>query len=260
MTVRFRVAETKDKVPVNASDKIRAYLETKGHRTIGGYISFNGLVDIQLADTRSVDSILASSYFIIPTLSKAGMHVSSPRFIPINNPFELCISGLNDYDGIHETIEKWLYYKYVNDDEAKSARVYDTCVSSDRDHFIFAMDSWESTLIVLKDVEAFSTYFAKKPHLTEPKLLYEMNSLGFARKSTTTAINAGAAVVNDAITDLKCDLAEFRKDQTENNSLVQRQVASIHVNMENQTNAVAVEICAARRYVSLNFGKKLDIY
>ena len=239
MTVRFRVAETKDKVPVNASDKIRAYLETKGHRTIGGYISFNRLVDIQLADTCSVDPILASSYFIIPTLSKAGMHVSSPRFIPINNLFELCISGLNDYDGIHETIEKWLYYKYVNDDEAKSARVYDTRVSSDRDHFIFAMDSWESTLIVLKDVEAFSAYFAKKPHLTEPKLLYEMNSLGFARKSTTTAINAGAAVVNDAIIDLKRDLAEFRKDQTENNSLVQRQVASIHVNMENQTNAVA---------------------
>ena len=38
MTVRFHVAETKEKVPANATDKIRTYLSSKGHRTTGGYI------------------------------------------------------------------------------------------------------------------------------------------------------------------------------------------------------------------------------
>jgi hypothetical protein len=55
MTVRFRVAESKELVPANACDKIRAHLEQKGHRTIGGYISFHGLVDVTFADTNSVD-------------------------------------------------------------------------------------------------------------------------------------------------------------------------------------------------------------
>jgi hypothetical protein len=67
-----------------------------------------------------------------------------------------------------------------------------------------------------------------------------LNSSGFARKSTASTINTGAGFVNDVITELKCDLADFRKEQSENNSMVQRQVASIHVNMENQTNAVTL--------------------
>ena len=229
MIVRFRVADTKEKVPANATEKIRAYLESKGHRTIGGYISFNGLVDITLADSHFVDTILTSNFYLIPTLSKAGMHVTAPKFIPIENPFELCISGINDYDGLHKIIEKWLYHKYVHDDEAQSSCVYETRVSSDRDCFVFTMDLWESTLIVLKDTDAFCTYFAKFPFLIEPKLLFELNSISFARKSTTTTINAGAGVVNDAIADLKRDLTKFRKEQTDNNNLVQRQVAAILV-------------------------------
>jgi hypothetical protein len=100
MIVRFRVADIKDKVPAAAPDRIRTHLESKGHRTLGGYISYNGLVDITLADTRSVDSILASTYYFIPSLSKEGLHVSPPKFIPIDNPFELCIGGLNDYEGL----------------------------------------------------------------------------------------------------------------------------------------------------------------
>ena len=67
-----------------------------------------------------------------------------------------------------------------------------------------------------------------------------MNSSGFARKSTASTINAGAGLVNDAITELKHDLANFWKEQSENNSMVQRHVASIHANMENQTNTVAL--------------------
>jgi len=240
MTIRFRVADAKEKVPVGAADKIRAHLESKGHRTIGGYISYNGLVDVTLADTRSVDSILASSYYIIPSLSKEGLHVSSPKHIPINNPFELCIGGLNDYEGLHEIIEKWLYYRYVYNDISKTTRVFDTPISQDREYFIFAMDSWESTVTVLKDTEAFRTYFANTPYLTDPKLLFESNSSGFTRKSTATTIDSAAGVVNNAITELKRELTDFRKEQNENNNMVQRQVAAIHVNMENQTNAVAL--------------------
>jgi hypothetical protein len=240
MIVRFRVADIKDKVPAGAPDRIRTHLESKGHRTLGGYISYNGLVDITLADTHSVDSILASTYYFIPSLSKEGLHVSPPKFIPINNPFELCIGGLNDYEGLHEIIEKWLYYKYVQDDAAKTTRVFDTRISPDREYFIFTMDSWESTVLVLKDVEAFRAYFAQSPNLTDPKLLFESNSSGFARKSTATTIDAGANVVNDAISGLKRELADFRKEQNENNNLVQRQVAAIHANMESQTNAVAL--------------------
>ena len=240
MTIRFRVADSKEKVPTNATEKIRAHLESKGHRTIGGYISYNGLVDISLADTNSIDTILASHHYIVPTISKEGMHVSPPKFIPINHPFELCIGGLNDYEGVHEIIEKWLYYKYVHDDKAKTTRVYDTRISPDREYFIFTMDSWESTLAVLKDNVAFREYFTHSPLLSDPKLLFELNSIGFARKSTTATIDAGAGAVNEAITDLRRDLADFRKEQNVNNLLVQRQVASIHDNMENQTNAVAL--------------------
>ena len=239
MTVRFRVAESKEKVPTNASDKIRAHLESKGHKTTGGYTSYNGLVDITLADTRSVDMILSSSYYIIPTISKDGMHVSPPKYIAVNNPFELCIGGLNEYEGLHEIIEKWLYHKYTHDNGFNSARVYNTRISDDREFFLFTMDSWESTLIVLKDTDAFHTYFSNSPLLTEPKLLFELNSSGFARKSITSTIDAGAGLVNDAIAGIKRDLTDFRKEQTENNNLVQRQVASIHTNMETQTNAIA---------------------
>ena len=89
MTVRFRVADSKEKVPINASDKIRAHLESKGHKTTGGYISFHGLVDVTFADTNSVDAVLATNYYNVPSLSKEGMHVSAPKFIPIENPFEL---------------------------------------------------------------------------------------------------------------------------------------------------------------------------
>lgn len=102
------------------------------------------------------------------------------------------------------------------------------------------MDSWESTLIVLKDAEAFHTYFSLSPLLTEPKLLFELNSAGFVRKSVTSTIDAGASLVNDAISGIRRDLTDFRKEQLENNNLVQRQVASIHANMESQTNAVAL--------------------
>jgi hypothetical protein len=110
MTVHFRVADTKEKVLSNATDKIRAHLESKGHRTTGGYISYNGLqvVAITMADSHSVDTILASSYYIVPSLSKDGMHVSPPKYISINYPFELCIGGLNEYEGLDEIIEKWL--------------------------------------------------------------------------------------------------------------------------------------------------------
>ena len=167
MTVRFRVADSKEKVPSNATDKIRSHLESKGHRTIGGYISYNGLVDVTMADSHSVDAILASSYYFIPSISKEAMHVSPPKFISIENPFELCIGGLNDYDGLHEIIEKWLYHKYQHDDSAKTSRVFNTRVSTDREHFIFTMDSWESTLIVLKDSTAFHAYFVNSPLLTD---------------------------------------------------------------------------------------------
>jgi hypothetical protein len=83
------------------------------------------------------------------------------------------------------------------------------------------MDSWQSTLMVLKDVTAFRTYFAHSPDLTDPKLLFESNSSGFMRKSTASTIVAGAAIVSDAVMELKRELADFRKEQTENNSLVQ---------------------------------------
>lgn len=233
MTVRFRVAYSKEKVPADAIDKIRAHLESKGHKTIGGYISFNGLVDVKLADTNSVDTILASDYYHIPSLSKEGLHVSAPKYIAVKNPFELCIGGLNEYEGLHVVIEKWLYHVYTHDNPARSTRVFDSRVSSDQDYFIFTMDSWESTLIVLKDTDAFRTYFAHSPLLTDPKLLFELNSSGFARKSLTS-------IIDDAITDLKRDLTAFRKEQTEINRLVQSQVASIHVNMESQTTAIAL--------------------
>ena len=136
MIVKFCVADCKEKVPANAADKICAYLETKGHKTTGGYILFNGLVDITLADTHSVDTILSSSFFIVPSITKEGMHVSSPKFIPILHPFELCISGLNEYEGLHDIIEKWLNYRYVHDDTDKTPRVYQTRMSADRDCFI----------------------------------------------------------------------------------------------------------------------------
>lgn len=239
MNVRFRVAETKEKVPFTAADKIRAHLESKGHRTTGGYISFNGLVDVTLADTHSVDTILASTYFVIPSIAKDGLQVSPSKYLPVNNAFEMCIGGINEYEGLHEIIEKWLYHKYVHDDPARSTRVFDTRISPDREYFIFTMDSWESTLIVLKDIEAFRSYFVNSPLLSDPKLIFEMNSSGFARKSTVATINNGAGLVNEAITDLKRDLATFHKEQTENNSLVQRQVSAIHVSMENQANTVA---------------------
>lgn len=77
--------------------------------------------------------------------------------------------------------------------------------------------------------------------LTPPSLLapnFKLNSIGFARKSIATTIDAGAGLVIDAITDLKRDLADFRKDQRENNSMIQRQVAAIHANMEKQTDAI----------------------
>jgi hypothetical protein len=86
MTVRFRVADMKEKVPAGTADKIHAHLKSKGHRTIGGYISYNGLVDVTLADTRSVDSILASSYYIIPSLSKEGIHVSPSQIHSNQHP------------------------------------------------------------------------------------------------------------------------------------------------------------------------------
>ena len=242
MVVRFRVAETKEKVPANASDKIRAHLESKGHKTIGGYISFNGLVDITLADTESVDRILASSYYVIPSLSKEGMHVSPPKFIPINYAFELCVGGLNDYEGIHETIEKWLYHRYafIHDDGTRTPCVFDTRMSSDREYFIFTMDSWESTLLVLKDTDAFRAYFTRSPLLTDPKLLFELNSSGFIRKNLSSTIDAGAGLINDAISDIKRDLADFRKEQGENINVIQRQVTTLQSNMDNQVNAVAL--------------------
>jgi len=142
MTVCFHVADMKEKVPTGATDKIRTHLKAKGHRMIGGYISYNGLVDITLADTHSVKSILTSSYYVIPSLSKEGIHVSPPKFISINNPFKLCIGGLNDYEGLHEIIEKWLYYKYVHNNASKTTCVFDTHTPHDREYFIFTMDSW----------------------------------------------------------------------------------------------------------------------
>ena len=196
------------------------------------------MVDITLADSRSVDAILGANFYLIPSLSKEGIQVSAPKYIPINNPFELSIGGLGNYEGLHEIIEKWLYYKYVHDDDSQTSCVFNTRISKDREHFIFTMDSWQSTLIVLKDFEDFHAYFTLSPDLIAPKLLFETNSSGYIRKSTASTIDARATSVNGAIADLKRDLAEFRKDQTENNSLVQHQVASIHTNMETQTDAV----------------------
>ena len=237
MMVRFRVAYSKEKVPANATNKIRAHLESIGHKTIGGYISCNGLVNVKLADTNSVDTILASNYYHIPSLSEEGLQVSAPKYIPVKNPFELCIGGLNEYEGLHVIIKKWLCRVYTHDDAARSTRVFDSRVSSHRGYFIFTMDSWESTLIVLKDTDAFRTYFAHFPLLTYPKMLFELNSSGFSRKSLTSIADAAAVL---AITDLKRDLADFRKEQTENNSLVQRQIASIQVNMESLTTAITL--------------------
>jgi hypothetical protein len=87
MTVHFKVAESKEKVPANAADKICAHLESKGHRTISGYVSFNGLVDISFANSHSVDSILNTRKYIIPSISKDGIHVSPPKYFPIKHPF-----------------------------------------------------------------------------------------------------------------------------------------------------------------------------
>ena len=153
MIVRFRAAETKEKVPQFAVDKIWMYL--KGHKTTGGYISFNGLVDITFADTASVDAILESMHYVVPTLSKDGMQVSPPKYIPVNYPFELCIGGLNDYEGLDDTIEKWIRHKYKRDDAARSSRLVASRNSLDRDYYIFAMDSWESTMLVIRDLTDF---------------------------------------------------------------------------------------------------------
>ena len=238
MIVRFRAAESKEKVPLFAVDKIRAFLNSKGHKTTGGYVSFNGLVDITFADTASVDAILESTHYVVPTLSKDGMHVSPPKYIPIEYPFKLCIGGLNDYEGLDDTIEKWIRHKYKRDNAARLTRLVASRNSLDRDYYIFAMDSWESTLLVLRDLTEFRTYFTHSPLLTDPRLLFDVNSSGFARKSLTSTIDAGAGLVSDAITEIKRDISDFRKEQSENNNLVQRQVAAIHVNMESQTNAL----------------------
>jgi hypothetical protein len=79
MVIHFHVTETKEKVPTRAADRIHAHLESKGHRTTRGYISFNGLVNVMLTDMLSVNSILASHYYSIPSLSKEGIHVSPPQ-------------------------------------------------------------------------------------------------------------------------------------------------------------------------------------
>ena len=239
MTVRFCVADSKEKVLASAPDKIRAYLKTKGHKTTGGYISFNGLVDIAFADTHSVDTILSSTYYIVPSITKEGMRVSAPKFIPILHPFELCIAGLNEYEGLHDVIDKWLHYRYVHDDYDKTPRVFETRLSADRDCFIFTMDSWDSTIAVLKDTEAFRSYFTRSPLITEPKLLFDLNSSGFTHKNTTSTIAEGAGLVNEAIADLKRDLNDFCTDQNKNNNKVQRQVAYLHADIETQSTAIA---------------------
>ena len=141
MTIRFRVADTREAVPANAHEKIRAHLESKGHRTTTGYLSYGGHVDVSLADSHSVDTILSSRYYLIPPLSKEPLHVSQPRHICIDNAFELCITGLNDYDGLHEIIAKWYDHTYVRDDAAKSSCIYDTRMTSDRENFLLTMDS-----------------------------------------------------------------------------------------------------------------------
>jgi hypothetical protein len=102
------------------------------------------------------------------------------------------------------------------------------------------MDSWELTLIVLKDLEAFCAYFINSPLLTDPKFLFELNSVGFSRKNLVSTVNSGAGMVNDAITDMKRDISDFCKEQTENNNLVQRHVTAIHTTLENQSNTVAL--------------------
>jgi hypothetical protein len=61
MIVCFCVADIKDKVPAGTPDRIHTHLESMGHQTLSGYISYNGLVDITLTDTCSIDSILATS-------------------------------------------------------------------------------------------------------------------------------------------------------------------------------------------------------
>ena len=130
MIVCFHIGETKEKVPTYTVEKIHKHLDSKGHCSVGGYISYGGLVDIALADTPSVDAIVSTQYYVIPSLSPDTRHVSCPRIIAIQNAFELCISGLSDYEGLNETIEKWLYYQYAYQDHPmQSTHVFVTCVS-----------------------------------------------------------------------------------------------------------------------------------
>ena len=67
MTERFRVADSKEKVLTNASDKILAFLESKGDKNHKVAMS---PVDVSFTDTNSVDTVLASNYYYIPSLSK----------------------------------------------------------------------------------------------------------------------------------------------------------------------------------------------
>ena len=66
MTEQFRVADSKEKVLTNATDKILAFLEStkKNHKVA------MSPVDVSFADTNSVDTVLASNYYYIPSLSK----------------------------------------------------------------------------------------------------------------------------------------------------------------------------------------------
>jgi len=103
----------------------------------------------------------------------------------------------------------------------------------DRENFLFTMDSWESYCFGTKRTEAFQTYFANSATLIPPKLVFEVNSAPFIRKSTTAAIDVVLVSSTPLLPTSKREMSDFRREQMENNSLVQRQVAALHTNMEN---------------------------
>lgn len=189
-----------------------------------------------MADLKTAEQLLKLNCVQIKSQGNVKAPITPNRCIVPQYAHEIVISGTSNYDGsLRKALDEWFWTRYSDDPTLASSHVYSTRVVDDV--FILLMRSWEWTVRVLKDRQAFWDQFGDNDKLGVPELLYKANSHGFAVTMQRMFKSAGNAITNEA-QSLRNLIDEVRRDMNADFAAQGQAIQSVTSGMQVLANSI----------------------
>lgn len=181
---------------------IKAHIKKKGFKIGSIFALFSG-PQITFLLHSDADHFNALQFIEVPAKVSAGRaRIELLKEIPILCPFELVVSGAQDFDHLEGILKKWIKKTVPH----SLINICTTPLNSDL--IIFTMSMWTDTAKILHSADSFQYHFCNQ--LSTPCLLWDYNDDPLNKNLLGDQVMKGASMISGNVASLSCQIQELQ--------------------------------------------------